>query len=158
MRVYHSSNCIVERPDTAHSRDYLDFGRRFYVTTLESQAVNYARWFTRRGQAANLNSYVFNEEALSVLNVPRFDAYDGEWIDFVMTCRRGEDDSEWDVVAGGIADDRVFTTVDLFFAGEISREEALRRLIYVRPNDQVCIRTQKALDLLLTFESAREIP
>lgn len=29
MKLYHSSNVIVESPDTLHSRNYLDFGRGF---------------------------------------------------------------------------------------------------------------------------------
>ena len=34
MRLYHSSNMVVEHPDTQHSRKYLDFGRGFYLTTI----------------------------------------------------------------------------------------------------------------------------
>ncbi|MBR6806237.1 MAG: DUF3990 domain-containing protein, partial [Bacteroidaceae bacterium] len=33
MKLYHSSNIIVECPDTQHSRKYLDFGRGFYLTS-----------------------------------------------------------------------------------------------------------------------------
>lgn len=42
MKLYHSSNVIVEHPDTEHSRSYLDFGRGFYLTSLYEQAVRYA--------------------------------------------------------------------------------------------------------------------
>lgn len=38
MKLYHSSNVIVEHPDTQHSRLYLDFGRGFYLTSLHEQA------------------------------------------------------------------------------------------------------------------------
>ena len=37
---------------------------------------------------------------------------------------------------GGIANDKVFRTVDLFFAGDITKEEALRRLLFEIPNNQ----------------------
>ena len=40
MKVYHASSLIVCHPDTAHSRSFLDFGPGFYVTTLESQAID----------------------------------------------------------------------------------------------------------------------
>ena len=50
MKLYHSSNVIVERPDTQHSRKYLDFGRGFYLTSLHEQAVRYAQRFKRRGR------------------------------------------------------------------------------------------------------------
>ncbi len=52
MILYHSSNVIVEHPDTNHSRLYLDFGRGFYLTSLRDHAVRYAQRFKRRGQQA----------------------------------------------------------------------------------------------------------
>ena len=45
MIVFHSSPCIVNHPDVSFSRDYLDFGKGFYVTTIEEQARKYARRF-----------------------------------------------------------------------------------------------------------------
>jgi len=157
MRVFHASDCIVDCPDTEHSRDALDFGRGFYVTTLEDQALNYANRFMRRGMQAYVNEYELDESALSNLEVMRFNSYDNDWIRFVLECRNENDNTQWDVVIGGVADDRVFTTLDLFFAGEITEEEALGRLVYVKPNDQICIRTQHALDMLLTFVEGRKL-
>jgi hypothetical protein len=60
MKLYHSSNVVVEFPDTLHSRNYLDFGRGFYLTSLHEQAVRYAQRFKRRGQQAWLNTYEFS--------------------------------------------------------------------------------------------------
>ena len=57
MKLYHSSNVIVEFPDTMHSRNYLDFGRGFYLTSLYDQAIRYAQRFKRRVQTAWLNTY-----------------------------------------------------------------------------------------------------
>lgn len=48
MEVYHASTVVVESPDTAHSRAFLDFGLGFYVTTLQDQAVKYGARFTNR--------------------------------------------------------------------------------------------------------------
>ena len=157
MRVYHASRCVIERPDTLHSRDNLDFGRGFYVTTIRAQAESYAQRFVRRGQRAFVNEYELDEAALAGLSVLRFGSYDGGWLDFVMSCRAGSDDTAWDVVSGGIADDRVFATVDLYLAGVLGREDALGRLAYERPNDQLCLRTQDAIDALLAFVSAEEV-
>ena len=56
-------------------------------------------------------------------------------------------------IIGGIANDKVFRTVDLYYAGDISKEECLRRLIFEEPNNQICIRTQRVLDECLTFKS-----
>lgn len=52
MTIYHASNTEVPFPDTSHSRDFLDFGKGFYVTTIREQAERYAQRFLRRGQAA----------------------------------------------------------------------------------------------------------
>ena len=59
MRLYHSSYVPVPAPDTAHSRDYLDFGKGFYLTSIHEQAVKYAQRFLRRQREAWLNSYEF---------------------------------------------------------------------------------------------------
>lgn len=57
MRLYHSSSVVVSMPDTTHSRDYLDFGKGFYLTSIYDQAVRYAERFKRRGRDAWLNTY-----------------------------------------------------------------------------------------------------
>lgn len=45
MKIYHSSDVVVCRPNTIHSREYLDFGKGFYLTTLYEQAERYAQRF-----------------------------------------------------------------------------------------------------------------
>ena len=42
MIMYHASTTIIEKPDVLHSRDKLDFGRGFYLTSIREQAVQYA--------------------------------------------------------------------------------------------------------------------
>ena len=82
-----------------------------------------------------------------------FKQYDEAWLDFVTECRAGKIVGDYDVIIGGIANDKVFRTVDLYYAGDISKEECLRRLIFEKPNNQICIRTQRVLDECLTFKS-----
>ena len=86
MKLYHSSNVIVESPDTLHSRNYLDFGRGFYLTSLHEQAVRYAQRFKRRGQQAWLNTYEFSIRDESQWSIMRFDTYDKNWLEFVTFC------------------------------------------------------------------------
>ena len=38
IEVYHTSNVIVEHPDTKHSRKDLDFEPGFYFTSIRHQA------------------------------------------------------------------------------------------------------------------------
>ena len=156
MKLYHSSNISVERPDTAHSRDFLDFGKGFYLTTLHDQAVKYAQRFIRRQQKAWLNSYEFSFNP-SKWKVLQFESYDKEWLDFVSICRAGEDVSDYDIVIGGIANDKVIQTLDRYFAGELSAEETLGLLKYEKPNNQYCIRSQKMLDECLKHIESQQL-
>lgn len=77
-------------------------------------------------------------------------------MDFILRCRKGNDESDYDVVIGGVANDKVFNTVELFFDGLVEKSEAIRRLRYEKPNLQICFRTQKALDAL-RFERSEKV-
>lgn len=157
MEVYHASTVKVEHPDVCHSRQFLDFGQGFYVTTLKEQALKYALRFIRRGKEAWLNVYELEESAIIPYVLKRFEKYDADWLDFVTACRKGIVVGDYDVIMGGIANDKVFRTVDLFFAGDITREEALKRLLFESPNDQICIRSQTVLDSCLTFKECLKL-
>ena len=156
MKLYHSSTIVVDKPSTNHSRQYLDFGKGFYLTTIYEQAVRYAERFKRRGQPAWLNTYELDEN-LEGWKVLRLDVYDKTWLDFVSVCRAGEDKSDYDMVVGGIANDRVILTLDRYFAGEISQEEALGLLRFEKPNIQYCIRSDKMLQKCLTYIESKEL-
>lgn len=151
MEVYHASSVKVEKPDTLHSREFLDFGKGFYVTTLREQAIKYAERFVRRGQEAWLNVYEL-DDSYTTYNVKVFPSYDEEWLEFVAECRKGRVEGDYQIIIGGIANDRIFRTIDLYFAGDITKEEALRRLLFEQPNDQICIRNQEIIDRCLTIK------
>ena len=157
MKLYHSSNVVVEFPDTLHSRNYLDFGRGFYLTSLYEQAVRYAQRFKRRGQQAWLSTYEFSIDDDSQWKIMKFDSYDEQWLDFVAQCRDGKDVGDYDMVIGGIANDRVILTLDRYFAHEISQEEALGLLRFEKPNIQYCIRTERMLRECLTFINCEQL-
>ncbi|MBD5230088.1 MAG: DUF3990 domain-containing protein [Bacteroidales bacterium] len=156
MKLYHSSNVAVRIPDTLHSRDNLDFGKGFYLTTMLEQAVNYALRFQRRNQEAWLNSYEFNHEP-SNWKIRQFDSYDEAWLDFISKCRAGEDDTDYDMVIGGIANDKVIRTLDRYFEGELTAEQALGILKYEKPNVQYCIRSQAMLDACLKHIESKKL-
>lgn len=156
MEVFHASTQEIIRPDTLHSRKFLDFGPGFYVTTLRQQAVNYAERFKRRNSQAWLSTYEL-ADSYKEYRVKTFGGYDAEWLDFVTECRKGNLVGDYDLVCGGIANDKVFRTIDLYFAGDITKDEALRRLLYEKPNDQFCFRTQELLDNCLTFKNSTQL-
>ena len=157
MRLYHASIMAVEHPDVEHSRPNLDFGRGFYLTSIHDQALRYAERFTRRGKPAFVSEYELDEEVKDFV-VKRFEDYDEEWLDYVAVCRHGgTPEQQYDAVEGGVANDRVFNTVDLYFAGVITKSEALGRLKYERPNHQICILNGEMIVRHLHFIKAEEI-
>lgn len=157
MKLYHSSNIIVEFPDTMHSRNYLDFGRGFYLTSLYDQAIRYAQRFKRRGQTAWLNTYKISFSEEKLWKIKRFETYDKDWLDFVAQCRNGNDVGDYDMIIGGIANDRVIMTLDRYFSNEISQEEALGLLRFEKPNIQYCIRSERMLQECLTYIESKQI-
>ena len=84
--------------------------------------------------------------------VLRFDSYSESWLDFIMQCRRGNDHSHFEIVMGGVANDKVFNTIELFFQGLIEKKEAIKRLRYEKPNYQVVFRSQAVLERYLQYE------
>lgn len=151
MRLYHASTVVVDHPDTVHSRPNLDFGCGFYLTAMRDQAVRYAERFTRRGKPAFVSEYELDEDTPG-FSVKRFEGYDEEWLDYVALCRHGGvPEQQFDAVEGGVANDKVFNTVDLYFAGVITKQEALGRLKYEHPNHQMCILNGEMLECHLHF-------
>ena len=157
MKLYHASTVCIETPDVLHSRDKLDFGRGFYLTSLREQAVRYSERYIRRGKEAFINEYELDDETPG-FTTKTFESYDEEWLDYVTHCRKGEQEApKYDAVSGGVANDNVFNTVDLYFAGLISKEEALGRLKYEKPNHQMCILNEEMLNRHLHFIKAERI-
>ena len=148
MILYHTSYKRIENPDISYSRDYLDFGKGFYLTHIREQAERYGLRFSRRRKESWLNTFEFdcNEADWKIL---RLETYDKEWIEFVSKCRGGSDPSDYDMVVGGIADDKVIKTLDRYFNKEIREDEALGLLRFERPNIQYCIRSQEMLNRCL---------
>lgn len=156
MKLYHSSTVEVRIPDTLHSRNEIDFGKGFYLTTLREQAIKYAQRFIRRKRSAVLNVYEFEYDPTE-WKIKVFESYDREWLEFISKCREGQDDSDFDLVIGGVANDEVFATLEDFFAGKIDAEKALGLLKYSKPNNQYCIRSQAMLDKCLTHKESKSL-
>jgi len=148
MILYHGSFLEIAKPDLAHSRPNVDFGRGFYATPLYEQAAKWCGKFKRRGKDGIISRYEYDESRESELKMLKFDSYSEEWLDFIMNCRREKDDSDYDIVMGGVANDKVFNTVELYFDQLIDKNEAISRLKYEKPNMQICFRTEESLEHL----------
>lgn len=156
MILYHTSTVEIQRPELSYSRPRLDFGKGFYLNSLRTQAVAYGERFLRRGDTAVLNTYILDEERENCSH-KIFNAYDAEWLDFVTACRKDLRNELYDIIEGGIADDQVFDTIDLYFSGIYTREQALDQLRYKNPNHQVCIASQNIIDKYLHFKSSETL-
>lgn len=156
MIVYHSSYIIVDKPDVHHSREALDFGKGFYVTAIYEQALRYAERFSLRGKKAFLNVYELND-AWRNEHVKIFKAYDGEWLDFIASNRSLKAVHTYDAVEGGVANDKIFRTVELYLAGDITKDTALARLKYEKLNHQICILKQKLINDYLKYIRTEEL-
>ena len=79
--------------------------------------------------------------------IKMFSNYDEKWLDFILECRNGSSIyKDYDVLTGGIADDRVYNTMELYIDNLISKKETLKRLKYYKPNNQICIVNQEVID------------
>ena len=148
--IYHGSYLKIVTPKIIVGKYNKDFGVGFYCTILEEQAVRWAK----KNDTPILNFYEYIENPN--LSIKEFTVMSEEWLDFILNCRSGKDMTNYDLVFGGVANDKVFNTVELFFDGLIDKAEAINRLSYERPNLQICFCTEKALSLL-HFEGSERL-
>lgn len=158
MVVFYGSTMIVKQPLSHICRNNLDFGKGFYVTDLQEQAALWAKRVaaTRNSEEVWLNIYELDLEAVKRdFRSMKFESYNGDWLEFILDARQGGTLwAEFDIVEGGIADDRVFNTIELYFDALISQEDALKRLSFEHPNNQLCIINQGIIDNFLVFKEA----
>ena len=158
MIVYHGTTDIIKKPDVSFSKNNLDFGRGFYLTTYKEQAQKWAiRKASRARKKAIVNIYELNINEKEH-NVLKFKNADEEWLEFICKCRSGENVyNDYDIIIGNVADDDVFKTVDMYFKGLWDRERTINELRYYKINDQICIVKQDVLNRALSFKDAYEV-
>ena len=160
ITVYHGGTHTVERPVCMLGRENLDFGRGFYVTPLLKQASDWAvATAKRRNISALINVYSLDRDAVIKEGKCRiFNAYDHEWLDFIVASRRGLNPAApYDYIEGGVANDRVIDTINLYMAGLMDSDTALSRLAMHRPNNQICLLNQVLTDKYLIYERTEHI-
>lgn len=158
LTLYHGSTLIVEHPLVNIGRKDLDFGPGFYLTPLYEQAFKWANRIKaiRNSEYAIVNTYNFSYP--TDCNIKRFDAYDKEWLDFIVDSRAGR--QPWigyDIIEGGVADDRVIDAVEAYINGYADVEHTLRQLVYHKPNYQICLLNQEMADKFLQYQSYKKV-
>ena len=158
--VYHGGTEKIEHPQSDAGRANLDFGLGFYVTDMPSQATEWAKKVADHRHARPIvNKYALNKDAiLAEYRCKVFTDYDAEWLDFIVASRQGQKPwAQYDYIEGGVADDRVIDTINLYMVGLMPREIALARLSEHRPNNQMCLLSQQLIDKHLIFNGAESI-
>lgn len=160
MILYHGGTEAVMQPDCKKGRPDLDFGQGFYVTLLQNQAEGFAKRKARdrRGKPV-ISVYEFDyEAAIKDCAYLNFEFYNEAWLDFVVESRSGlKPWASYDIVEGGVANDRVIDTVELYTIGILDKASALGRLSEHQPNHQICILSQAILDKYLKFVEVIEL-
>ncbi len=158
MILYHGSYTEIIKPNLSFSRNELDFGIGFYTTSIKKQADKWSLKFKKRQELSIVSKYEFDEKIIDKISTLKFNSYSEEWLDFVVLCRTGSSIGEnYDLIIGGIANDDVFNTLQLFIDNLISKQETIKRLQYEKPNIQYCFKNQDIVDAHLHFLGSYEI-
>lgn len=156
IRLYHGSTVAVRKPSLRLGRPNADFGKGFYTTSNLEQAERWAHIKQGRAESerAVVSVYEFDESLLERqdLNVRKFAGADEPWLYFVADCRKSRP-HEYDLVQGPVANDKVFTTVNLFESGVLSAEAAILQLKAYKTYDQLSFHTGRVISHLRFVEA-----
>ena len=166
MRLYHVSLIRVETPRIMPHELYrpLDFGSGFYATTDFEQASRWVKIRLGRNRDVNVGyvtAYDFDESLMvsAGLSVKRFDGVSPEWLKFIAANRlNGNVEHGYDIVTGPVANDRVYTVLNLYEGGYIDELSAITRMKAYRLADQFLFHTERSLSglkYLMTVEVQR---
>lgn len=155
---YHGSNLIIQHPDLSKSRKDIDFGKGFYLTESPELA---SKWACGKKGDSFVNQYFLNTEGLKIKEL----GLNKEWLHYVAGNRTKHpsdfdlyfDDSTYDVIVGPIADDNLFTTIDLYLDGFISATKTVRVMNCMDYGNQIVLKTDKALKQLEYFTARKLI-
>lgn len=84
---------------------------------------------------------------LKDLNIKIFNKMIEEWLEFIVSCRNGEN-HQYDIVEGPMADDQIYNYITQFIQGIINREQFWIMIKFNYPIHQICFCTEKSLKTL----------
>ena len=93
MILYHGSNMVIDKIDLEMSKPNKDFGKGFYLSENESQAMEMANFKSvLLGGEPIVTKFEFNDLMMqsSDLRIKIFANYTEEWADFVFANREGQ--------------------------------------------------------------------
>ena len=156
MLVYHGSNVEVRKPNILKSRKKTDFGRGFYTTTQKEQAEHWTSIKMDRAKTGRRVVSVFEvgDELLTdpELKIREFHGPDEAWLNFVVASRKGVE-HDYDLVFGPVANDKVFTVVNLYESGVLDAPAAIAELKAYKTYNQLSFHTPRVIRALRFVES-----
>lgn len=138
IHLYHGSTVDIDSIDLQKSRPNKDFGRGFYLTADRQQAWRMGEFKAlTEGGIPTMNTYLFDETVLKSgeLRVLTFDGYTRDWADFIFLNRNNKTNKpahDYDIVYGPIANDRVGVQIGKYEAGDITLDQFLQNLKYMK--------------------------
>ncbi len=179
MLLYHGSYTVIKNINLSKCKKGLDFGQGFYLTSSYQQAVKYIPLAVKKASRLHIIDADYNPDD-GILSVYRFHSdptllhhcfqtADAEWLHFVAANRETSlfpkllaKYSTIDVISGKIADDQTAKTLQQYireFYGTPGSSEAdaaaINQLVPDRLQDQVCFKTQDAINCLEFVRSER---
>jgi hypothetical protein len=152
MKLYHGSTVGVEKPDLQKCRSATDFGQAFYTTTSFEQAERWAKIKQKRAnsKSAVVSAFEFEERILysTDYKVHHFEKATKEWLEFVISNRRGVHTQNYDFVMGPVANDALYATILIYEQGIISADAAIEQLKTHTLFNQLSFHTERALSNL----------
>lgn len=153
MILYHGTYTNFDSIELDKCRPFKDFGKGFYLTDLEVQAMKMA---VKKSKIFNgspvILKYEFDETLLNngTLKVKIFTKPDREWAEFIYKnrSRTSHYSHDYDIITGPIANDGVAYLLDRYEEGTISLEQLAKELEFKDLNNQYFFGTEKALNYL----------
>lgn len=156
MRLYHGSNVEVKKPNLRRGRQKTDFGKGFYTTTQKEQAEHWTSIKLDRAQRGKktVSVYEIDDAFLAdpTLKIREFNGPDETWLNFVVSSRKGVM-HDYDLVFGPVANDKVFTVVNLYESGVLDAPAAIAQLKAYKTYNQLSFHTPKVIKALRFVES-----
>lgn len=177
IEFYHGTSDLFNKIDVSKGKGHKDFGKGFYFTTLEQQAISWAKTkqkfnysFFKQGGTAYIYKFKLDlsETKIKNLNIKKFflDTKESklEWIDFIIMCRlSNETPHNYDLVIGPTTDSDTKRLIQDFLEKENKNTEnynslKLELIKELKPENlknQYFISKQEILDYLIIPGSLR---
>ena len=157
VELLESEDGFLMRRRTGGGAVFHDLGNLNFSFIVPYEMYDQARQFAEKvvdrnvGRGvATVSRYEFDDKvALQLFAVLKFTEPNDAWLDFVVDNRSGKYvGPKYDLKIGPVANDNVYTTIQLYMSGVLSRETAIRELKVRKLFNQVVFSSQRALGML----------